>query len=391
MSDYPTTLMNRRATAVANVCLPGLSGCRRRRSVLTAILVVYASDEYAADCGDRTGVSMVPTTRFSTVTLPGTLRLLVGCGFAAAATVFVALATFRLGSGVVPAAVAVATAGLTGVVVVDAGRREFRDVFTGEAVGAVRLEPADAADALAVVVAGPVTYAVSVWLGQGPVVASALVGLFAALALGDQAAPAYCGSFVGMVSTAVLPTLAPVAAASLVAGLVFVASKRLFDGFGGKLGTTAFLGCAAVVAPSSYTYAAGGTLSLSSSLAAVVAATAGAVAAFLLSVRFDYGAVIGSGTVGLVVGVLAPPALGTSLGGSVAAAAFSGSFIGMVSENRLPSVTLVGIAGLASGVVFVGVEPFVGGSGGKLGTIAFAACLLTWAVSTVTDVSPTRV
>jgi hypothetical protein len=333
---------------------------------------------------------MVPTTRLSTVTLPRTLRLLVGCGFAAAATAFVALATFHLGSGIAPTAVAAATAGLTGAVAVDAGRREFRDAFLDETVDAVRLERGDVADALAVVVAGPVTYAVSVWLGQGPVVASALVGLLAALALGEQAAPAYCGTFVGMVSTAVLPTLVPVAAASVVAGLVFVASKRLFDGFGGKLGTTAFLGCAAVVVPSSYTYAAGGTLPLSASLAVVVAATAGAVAAFLLSVRFDYGAVVGSAVVGLVAGLLAPPTLGASLGGSVAAAAFAGSFVGMVSETRLPSVSLVATAGLASGVVFVGVMPFVGGSGGKLGTIAFAACLFTWAGATVTDASLPR-
>ena len=320
------------------------------------------------------------------MTLPSALRLLVGSGFAAAATVFVALATFRIGSGIVPGVAAVATAGLTSVVTVDAGRREFRDAVFGEAVAARQLERADAADALAVTAAGPVTYVVSVWLGQGPVVASALIGLLAALVLGEQAVPAYCGTFVGMVSAAVLPTLTPVAAASLVAGLVFVASKRLFDGFGGKLGTTAFLGCAAVVLPSSYTYTAGSALSPSASLAAVTAAALGAVVAFLLSVRCAYGAVVGSAVVGLAAGLFAPPILGASLGGSVAAAAFAGSFVGMVSKARLPSVSLVGVAGLLSGVVFVGVAPAVAGSGGKLGTIAFTACLLTWALSTA--VSP---
>ena len=110
-----------------------------------------------------------------------------------------------------------------------------------------------------------------------------------------------------------------------------------------------------------------------------------ALAAFRLSVRANYGAVVGSAVVGLVVGVLAPPTLGASLGATVAAAAFAGSFVGMVSETRLPSVWLVAVAGLASGVVFVGVAPFVGGSGGKLGTIAFAACLVTWALHATLD------
>lgn len=317
--------------------------------------------------------------------LPRGIQLLVGSLFAAAATLFVALAIFRLSAGTVPTAVALASAAVTGSVAVDAGRREFRDAFFGETVPAARLTRSDAADALAVAVAGPVTYVIATTLGQGPVVASALVGLVAALALDEQAAAAYCGSFVGMVSTAVFPTLAPVSVASLAAAAVFVGSKRVFNGFGGKLGTTAFVGCAAVVLPTGYSYASASALAASAAVAAVVAATVGAVAAFLLSVRGDYGAVVGSAVVGLVVGVLAPPALGASLGATVAAAAFAGSFVGMVSETRLPAVWLVAVAGLASGVVFVGVAPFVGGSGGKLGTIAFTACSVTWALHATLD------
>jgi hypothetical protein len=319
------------------------------------------------------------------VHLPRAVQLGVGTLYAVAATVFVAVAAFSLGVGTVPNTVALATAGLTGVVALDAGRREFRDAVFGEAVEHARLERSDAADALAVGLAGPLTYALSISLELGPVVASALVGLLAALTVGDQAAPAYCGTFVGMASTAVFPTVLPVVAASVVAAVVFVLAKRVFNGFGGKLGTTAFLGCGAVVVPSSYTYAAGSTLAPTPAGAAVVAATAGALAAFVLSVHYDYGAVVGSAVVGLVAGLLAPPAFGVALGGTVAAAAFAGSFVGMVSETRLPSLALVGLAGLVSGAVFVGLSPVFAGSGGKLGTIAFTACLLTWAVDTALD------
>lgn len=317
--------------------------------------------------------------------LPRAVQVGAGALYAAAATLFVALAVFSLGEDPAPAAVAVATAGFAGAVAIDAGRREFRAAFFGDTVERARLQRSDAADALAVAVAGPVTYYLSTALGLGPVVASALVGLLAALTVGDQAAPAYCGTFVGMVSTVVFPTLIPVAVASVVAAVIFVLAKRVFNGFGGKLGTTAFLGCGAVVLPSSYTYAAGSGLARTPAMAAILAATAGALAAFVLSVRLDHGAVVGSAVVGLVAGLLAPPALGTALGGTVAAAAFAGSFVGMVSEMRLPSLALVGVAGLVSGVVFVGVAPVFAGSGGKLGTIAFTACLVTWTLDAALD------
>jgi len=357
---------------------------------------MYPRDTNPLSTGDAAGLSEgwvpdgtdVPIPHHSwipNVNLPRPVQLLAGGVFAVAATLFVAFATVHLGAGTVPSAVALATAGLTGTIAVDGGRREFRHVLFGETVDAARLTRGDAADGVAVAVAGPLTYYLSTTLGLGPVLASALVGLLAALIAGEQAAPAYCGSFVGMVSTAVLPTVAPVAAASLVAAAVFVASKRVFNGFGGKLGTTAFVGCAAVVLPSSYTYGAGSELSLVPATAALVAATVGAAAAFLLSVRFGHGAVVGSAAVGLTAGLLAPPALGSGLGGTVAAAAFAGSFVGMVSETRLPSVPLVAVAGATSGVVFVGVAPAVGGSGGKLGTVAFTACLLTWTVHTALD------
>lgn len=313
--------------------------------------------------------------------VPRQIQLLAGSAYAAVATLFVSFAAFHLGKGLTPTAIAVLTAGLIGTVAVDAGRREFRAALFRETVDAAKLQRSDAADALSVTVAGPLTFYISTSLGHGPVVASALVGLVAALTVGEQAASAYCGSFVGMVSTAVLPTLVPVIGASLVAAAVYVLAKRVFNGFGGKLGTTAFVGCAAVVVPSSYTYVSVSALAAVPAVAAVVAAAVGAVAAFLLSVRYDYGAVIGSAAVGLVAGLSAPPALGPELGGVVAAAAFAGSFVGMVAETRLPSLTLVAVAGLLSGLVYVGVAPMFGGSGGKLGTVAFTACLLTWTVN----------
>jgi hypothetical protein len=85
--------------------------------------------------------------------------------------------------------------------------------------------------------------------------------------------------------------------------------------------------------------------------------------------------------VGLVAGLVAPPLL--AAGGTVAPATFCASFVGMVSPGRLPDGRAVLLAGVVSGLVFVGTMPAFVGFGGKLGTIAFTACLLTGALLSV--------
>jgi hypothetical protein len=55
-------------------------------------------------------------------------------------------------------------------------------------------------------------------------------------------APIYCGSFIGMSSITIAPSIYFVITAGLVSGLIFMLSKSLFIGVGGKLGTVAFAG-----------------------------------------------------------------------------------------------------------------------------------------------------
>ncbi|MFA0963689.1 hypothetical protein AB9P05_17925 [Roseivirga sp. BDSF3-8] len=57
----------------------------------------------------------------------------------------------------------------------------------------------------------------------------------------------YCGAFVGMTSPAVLPGYTFILLAGAAAGLLLVASKNIFNGYGGKLGTIAFGGVFLVV------------------------------------------------------------------------------------------------------------------------------------------------
>ncbi|WP_276301736.1 hypothetical protein [Halorussus lipolyticus] len=240
----------------------------------------------------------------------------------------------------------------------------------------LELDRGDAADALAVVAAAIVTYLLSVHAGLGPVMSSALVGLVAGVLADDIAVAAYCGSFVGMASPTLFPSVGYLAVAGLVSGVAFVAAERAFSGFGGKLGTLALFGCATTAVLTDATYAGGSALGPTTALLVVPISVAGAVAAVVLSVRLELGAVVGSAVVGLVAG-LGLPALPSLPGETLAAAAFCASFVGMSSAERLDGEARVGLAGAVCGLVFVAVAAVFAGAGGKLGTIAFVACVTT--------------
>ena len=82
-------------------------------------------------------------------------------------------------------------------------------------------------------------------LGLSVVVASCCVGLLGALLsyllkMPNLAYVIFAGSFVGMTSPKV-GSYTFVALASLICGLVYGQTLRIFDGFGGKLGATAFV------------------------------------------------------------------------------------------------------------------------------------------------------
>jgi len=51
----------------------------------------------------------------------------------------------------------------------------------------------------------------------------------------------YCGVFVGMSSTLIFPTLLSVCCAGIIAGVIYNLSTSLLFGYGGRLGTIAFL------------------------------------------------------------------------------------------------------------------------------------------------------
>ncbi|ELY83506.1 hypothetical protein [Natrinema altunense] len=257
---------------------------------------------------------------------------------------------------------------LAGTVVAATERRRLREF---EAVG---FDRTDAVDALAVAAAAVGTYWLSVSVGLGPVLASAAVGLTVGLTIRHVDGAAYCGSFVGMASPALFPSLEWVALAGLLAGLAFVATAESFGGFGGKYGTIALFGCIATATLTDVDYAGGGSLAWRLAPVIVAVAVVAAVATIGLRTHGGLSSVVASAAVGVVAGVAFPPLL-PELGATLATVAFCASFVGMSSGERLESTGHVAGAGLLCGVVFLAVSPALAGAGGKLGTTAFVSCL----------------
>ena len=225
---------------------------------------------------------------------------------------------------------------------------------------------------LMVFIGAIITYIVHHYLGAGAVLASAFVGLMAGFFIKKYAVPIFCGSFVGM-SSPLLLGLFPFILASLLASLVFILVKDMFNGYGGKLGTIALIGALittfvlgdALDGPPPFTMTEQIVIFILSSVAAVIT--------YSVSVRLKQGPVIASALVGIVAGALFP--LLNDFGITLAIVAFGASFVGMSSPSRLPDERYIVVAGILFGLIYVFSAPYFNGAGGKLGTIAFASTL----------------
>ena len=226
---------------------------------------------------------------------------------------------------------------------------------------------------LGVVSGGILTYSMSAFLETGPVVAAGLVGILGALFVKDLAVPVYCGAFVGMVCCTLF-TVQMTVAASIIAGLVFVVSEGVLEGFGGRLGTIAFIGTMITVLSSPAVFVPEDLLQRELLLPAVLYSAVAAGLTFYLSVKKGHGPVMASGSVGLAGGI-ALPAIHELHGKVFAAVVICASFVGMSSDTRLRNSMHSVLAGMVAGVVFGFSTHIATGSGGKLGTIAFGTVL----------------
>ncbi|WP_418283782.1 hypothetical protein [Halorubrum sp. DTA46] len=327
----------------------------------------------------RTAPDDVPPVHVGSETVAGFLALSVP------AVVLVALgaagaATSDAGTPLTALVAAVLT--VTAAAVVVGARAEWSALRAalarGSEGGVLRPSLVEARDLVAIpiaVVIGAIsTYGLAVEAGVTPVVGAGAVGVTAAVLAPTRAVPAYCGAFVGMTSPALFDTYVATTAAAGVAAVLFLAARPVYHGVGGKLGTTAFVGVTFTAAATARPFPTAAIPGRETVLLVVVTAVIAAVITFSLHVRVGGSAVAASGLVGVVAGTGFPLALGPE-GTLPAAAAFGASFAGMSGTGRLPDERWVALAGALVGVIVVYTSPFLAGSGGKLGTIAFGSSI----------------
>jgi len=113
-----------------------------------------------------------------------------------------------------------------------------------------KLQLIDSLIVLTCILGGILTYFINHFVSLGAVISSAIVGLTGGLLAkllntkeaNSLALAFYCGSYVGMSSINVLENIFIVALAAFFTGLIFILTKGIFKGYGGKLGTMAFIG-----------------------------------------------------------------------------------------------------------------------------------------------------
>lgn len=232
-------------------------------------------------------------------------------------------------------------------------------------------------DLLAILCGALFAFFVNVTVGHGAVLASAVTGLLAVSLTPGYAAAVYCGSFVGMASSAVFGSFEQVSVAAVCSAGIFIVSKQALTGYGGKLGTIAFLGSLIAAALL-------GTQLLSlevivgyQRLYVLLFSLIGALSTYALQAGAGKDPVASSSVVGLAAVLILPQLFGPEVGNTLAVMTFCASFIGMNSKRRTGSYSLIAISAVLSGLLFIFSSAYLHGAGGKLGTIAFASLIGT--------------
>lgn len=234
----------------------------------------------------------------------------------------------------------------------------------------------------AVIAGSLAAFAISHELSLGPVVSASLVGLLSSLIWPEVSIAAYCGAFVGMTSDALFFNYLEVALAGLISSGVYLLTKDVYNGIGGKLGTIALIGTAVTCMSLSREFLVLPIANWQTNLVIMLVSMLAAPLTFYFNISRKHGPVLASAMVGMTAGLVLP-ALFPQLGRTLAVVAICASFAGMTNRDRCPNFWHILLTGFFTSVIFVYSTPLLGGAGGKLGTIAFGAVLATCGLRTL--------
>ncbi len=222
---------------------------------------------------------------------------------------------------------------------------------------------------------GLAVFLLSEAIGISTVILSSVVGIIIGRYWPVFGPAAFCGSFVGMASSSLFNGYT-LFLATILASFLFYIGGRNYLGVGGKLGTTAFFGTFLVAFFQGHTLITPWNPDYSLLVPLLVLGALGTLATYYLAEEKKLGPEVGSGCVGIISGIILH-LLFQEHGQLYASLVYCASFAGMASKKVLGRWPLYMVAGLLSGFLFFTSVSFFDGLGGKLGTIAFVAVLVT--------------
>lgn len=233
-------------------------------------------------------------------------------------------------------------------------------------------------DGIFVIIGVFITYSLNHFLGISVVIASAIVGLLGSILIKQYQIPLYCGSFAGMVSVSLF-SFFEVSILAIICAFIFILTKPLFKGYGGKLGTIAFMSSLIVHSIFNDNFI---TLNLDLNIYLIILTT---ISGVLITYYFKYyknvSSVMASSLPSLIFGIILIYIFPNH--SDYVVVFFSASFIGMSSSKRLPNLGYVIISGFVLGVIYDIFLEFFNGLGGKLGLMAMISVIITSGISII--------
>ena len=208
------------------------------------------------------------------------------------------------------------------------------------------------------------------------VLASSLVGLIGFLLFRKYQVAIYCGSFAGMVSV-LLFNYYEVLILALICAFIYLLTKPLFKGYGGKLGTIAFMSSLITFSIFNEEYLE--VVVEFNFWILLVTSVLGVMVTYCIHHKGKtssvFASALSSSVFGIIIILLFPQYVEYTV------VFFSASFIGMSSKERLPNLYSVLISGIVLGLIYFIFVEYFHGLGGKLGLMALMSVMITTGVS----------
>ncbi|MGD9761947.1 MAG: hypothetical protein AB7U52_05930 [Candidatus Izemoplasmatales bacterium] len=219
------------------------------------------------------------------------------------------------------------------------------------------------------------TYELSNLVSLSPVFSSAFIGVIGYLFFRKHSVALYCGSFAGMVSPQIF-NFYEVIVLGLICAIIYLLAKTILDGFGGRLGTIAFVSTTiATLIFNKDMLLPEGTYNIA---LVFVFAVLGSVISYYMHNHLKLSPVLSSALPSLLlagfIDFLLPEYYVYS------SVFFIASFVGMSNNKVIKNLINSLFVGIILGIIFLTFYNYFNGFGGKMGLMALISVTINYAL-----------